>query len=80
MKGVVISRVVHNLLNGCGSYCDRQSISCRVQILLYVHIRIICMYVHGTFIQGMIHIICRKYVHMYTQYIQTTLQKTSSTG
>ena len=70
MKGVVIARVVQNLLNGCGSYCDIRSVSRRVQIILYV--RILCMSVRGTFVQRMIHIIWRKYVHRYAPYIRTT--------
>ena len=68
MKEVVIARVVHNLLNGCGSYCDVRSVGRRVQIILYV--RVLFMSVRGTFVQGMINIIWRKYVHRYAPYIR----------
>ena len=64
MKEVVIARVVHNLLNECGLYCDVRSVGRRVQIVLYV--RVICMSVRGTFVQGMINIIWRKYAHIRT--------------
>ena len=69
MKRVVIDCVVNNLLNGCGSYCDVRSASRRVQIILYI--RVFCMSVRGTLVQGMIHIIWRNYVHRYAPYIHT---------
>ena len=51
----MIARVVHNLLNECGLYCDVQSVSRRAQIILYV--RVLCMSVRGTFVQGVRNII-----------------------
>ena len=46
----MIARVVHNLLNECGLYFDVQSVGRRVQIILYV--RVPCMSVRGTCVQG----------------------------
>ena len=70
MEEVVIACVVHNLLNECGSYCDVQSVGRRVQIILYV--RVPCMSARGTFVQGVINIIWRKYARRCAPYIHTT--------
>ena len=69
----MIARVLHNLLNGRGSHCDVRSVSRRVQIILYVYV--LSMYVRGTFVQGMINIIWRKYAHRYAPYICTAVSK-----
>ena len=71
MKEVVIARVVHNLLKGCGSYCDVQSVGRRVQIILYVHVRVLCMSVRGTIVQDVINIIWPKYARRCAPYIRT---------
>ena len=65
----MIDRVVHNLLNECGSYCDVRFIGHIVQIILYVCV--LYMSVRGTFVQGVIKIIWRKYARRYAPYIRT---------